>query len=121
MRKSIQLVGKCTGMLTGVGSCAFWTFAMWTPTPPLPLIGFAFFVAMLMAIIGIIAIIASYHGHGIALIVLFFASFFPIGLFMLDEPSWMRVIGFLNLGYLIAGLVAWRMPLTTEESGSSVS
>ncbi len=121
MRKSIQLVGKCTGMLTGVGSCAFWTIAMWTPTPPLPLIGFAFFVAMLMATIAIIAVIASYHGHGIALIVLFFASFFPIGLFMLDEPSWMRVIGFLNLGYLIAGLVAWRMPLTTEESGSSVS
>ena len=121
MRKTIQLVGKYTGMLSGIGSCAAWTFAMWTPTPPLPLIGFAFFVALLMALIGILAAIASFHGHGIALIVLFFASFFPIGLFMLDEPSWMRVIGFLNLGYLIAGLVAWRLPLTTEESGSSVS
>lgn len=121
MRKTIQLVGKCTGMLTGVGSCAFWTFAMWTPTPPLPLIGFAFFVAMLMAAIAILAVIASYHGHGIALIVLFFASFFPIGLFMLDEPSWMWMIGFLNLGYLIAGLVAWRIPPAGENSGPSAS
>ena len=110
MREVIQLVGKVTGVVSGVGACASWTVAMWTPTPALPLSGMAFAVALLMAMLAIIAVIASVHGHGITLIVLFFASFFPVGLFLLEIPSWVRIIGVLNLGYLIAGLVAWRMP-----------
>lgn len=119
MRKTVQIVGKFTGVLSGIGACAFWSIAMWTPTPPVPLSGMAFFVAMLMAILAIIAAIAAYHGHGIVLIVVFFTSFFPIGVFLLGLPSWMRVIGVLNLGYLIAGLVAWRMPQSDAMSESS--
>ena len=119
MRETIQLVGKFTGLVSGVGVCASWTVAMWTPTPPLPLSGVAFFVALLMVILAIIAVIASIHGHGITLIVLFFASFFPIGYFLLGVPGWMWVIGVLNTGYLIAGLVAWRMPYAIEGSQSS--
>ena len=92
---------------------------MWTPSPALPLSGMAFAVALLMAMLAIIAVIASVHGHGITLIVLFFASFFPIGLFLLGIPGWVRVIGVLNLGYLIAGLVAWRIPRAIERSESS--
>jgi hypothetical protein len=92
---------------------------MWAPTPALPLSGVAFAVALLMAMLAIIAVIASVHGHGRTLIVLFFASFFPIGLFLLGIPGWMRVIGILNVGYLIAGLVAWRMPRVIERSESS--
>ncbi len=119
MRETIQFIGKFTGVVSGVGACAAWTVAMWTPTPSLPLFGVAFFVALLMAMLAIIAVIASIHGHGITLIVLFFASFFPIGLFLLGVPGWVRVIGVLNLGYLIAGLVAWRMPHAIEKSESS--
>jgi hypothetical protein len=92
---------------------------MWTPTPALPLSGMAFAVALLMAMLAIIAVIASVHGHGITLIVLFFASFFPIGFFLLGIPGWVRVIGVLNLGYLIAGLVAWQIPRAIERSESS--
>ena len=119
MRESIQFVGKITGVVSGVGACASWTVAMWTPSPPVPLSGVAFFVALLMAMLAIIAVIASLQGHGITLVVLFFASFFPIGLFLFGVPGWMWVIGVLNVGYLIAGLVAWRMPRTKEGSESS--
>ena len=119
MREAIQLVGKITGVVSGVGACASWTVAIWTPTPVLPLSGVAFAVALLMSMLAIIVVIASVHGHGITLIVLFFASFFPIGLFLLGVPGWVRVIGVLNLGYLIAGLVAWRMPCASERSESS--
>ena len=114
MREVIQLVGKFIGVVSGVGACASWTVAMWTSTPALPLSGMAFAVALLMAMLAIIAVIASLHGHGITLIVLFFASFFPIGLFLLGMPGWVRVIGVLNVGYLIAGLVAWRIPRASE-------
>jgi len=72
-----------------------------------------------LVMLATIAVIASIHGHGITLIVLFFASFFPIGLFLLGVPGWMWVIGVLNVGYLIAGLVAWRMPHVIERSESS--
>jgi hypothetical protein len=89
---------------------------MWAPTSALPLSGLAFAVALLMAMLAIIAVIASIHGHGITLIVVFFASFFPIGFHLLGNPDWVRVIGVLNLGYLIAGLVAWRMPRAIERS-----
>ena len=119
MREIIQLVGKITGVVSGVGACASWIVAMWTPNPPLPLSGVAFFVALLMAILAILAVIASIHGHGVALIVLFFASFFPIGYFLLGVPGWISVIGVLNIGYLIAGLVAWRMPHAVVKSESS--
>jgi len=119
MRELIRFVGKITGVVSGVGACACWTVAMWTPSPPVPLSGVAFVVAMLMTLLAIIAIIASLKGHGVTLVVLFFASFFPIGLFLLGAPSWMRAIGVLNLGYLIAGLVAWRIPRTNERSETS--
>ena len=114
MRKAIQLVAKFTGIVSGAGACACWIVAMWIPSPALPLSGMAFAVALFMAMLAIIAVIASAHGHGITLIILFFASFFPIGMFLLNIPGWVRVIGILNLGYLIAGLVAWRMPHTIE-------
>jgi len=119
MREAIQLVGKSTGVVSGVGACVSWTVAMWTPTPALPLSGIAFAIALFMMVLAIMTVIASVHGHGITLIVLFFASFFPIGLYLLGVPSWVRVIGVLNLGYLIAGLVVWRMPHAIERSESS--
>ena len=119
MKEIVQLVGKFTGVLSGFGACASWTLAMWIPTPPLPLTGIAFFVALLMVLLAIMAVIASIKGHGIMLIVLFFASFFPIGYFLLGVPGWMWVIGALNLGYLVAGLVAWRIPWMNERSEPS--
>ena len=107
--------------MSGFESCAAWNVAMWKPLPALPLTGVAFIVAMLLMIFAILAVIASVHGHGITLLVLFFASFFPIGLYLLEDPDWVRVIGFLNLGYLIAGLVAWRMPQSIETINSADS
>ena len=110
MREIIQFAGKITGIVTGVAVCACWMFALWVPQPELPLSSMSFAVALLMTMLAIIAVNASVRSHGITLIVLFFASFFPIGMYLLGLPGWVRVIGVLNLGYLIAGLIAWRMP-----------
>jgi hypothetical protein len=110
MREIIQFAGKITGIVSGAAVCACWMFALWVPQPELPLSSMSFTVALLMAMLAIIAVNASLRGHGVTLIVLFFASFFPIGMYLLQIPGWIRVIGILNLGYLIAGLIAWRMP-----------
>ena len=119
MTKIIQIIGKFTGIVSGVGASALWLFGMWSPTPPLALAGVSFLVALLMSMFAILTVIASIRGHGMVLIVLFFASFFPIGYFMLALPGWVSVIGLLNLGYLIAGLVAWRFPSPIERPNSS--
>ena len=110
MRSIIQLIGKSIGIISGVSACAAWMVEMWSPTPALHLSGFGFAVALMMAALAGVAVLAAYHGHGITLIVLFFASFFPIGLFLIGEAGGLGVIGFLNMGYLISGLAAWLVP-----------
>ncbi len=114
MRAMIQLIGKTIGIASGLGACVAWTVEMWAPTPTLHLSGFGFAVALMMAMLAGIAIHAAFHSHGITLIVLFFASFFPIGLFLIGEAGWLGVIGFLNIGYLISGLIAWSTPRLVE-------
>ena len=89
---------------------------MWSPTPALHLSGFGFAVALMMAMLAGIAVLAAFHGHGVTLIVLFFASFFPIGLFLMGEANWVGVIGILNLGYLFSGLIAWRLPVINTQN-----
>ena len=89
---------------------------MWSPTPALHLSGFGFAVALMMAMLAGIAVLAAFHGHGVTLIVLFFASFFPIGLFLMGEAGWVGVIGILNLGYLLSGLIAWRLPVVSTQN-----
>ena len=117
MREKIQLFGKVIGMASGIGACVAWMVAMWSPTPALHLSGFGFAVALMMAMLAAIAVIAAYHGHGVTLIVLFFASFFPIGLFLMGEAGWVGLIGILNLGYLLSGLIAWRVAVAARTEG----
>lgn len=114
MRRTIQLIGRIIGMISGSGAYVAWMYAMWAPTPALHLSGFGFAVALMMAMLAAIAVVAAFRGHGVTLIVLFFASFFPIGLFLMGEADWVGVIGYLNLGYLLSGLVAWRIPITSQ-------
>lgn len=116
MREKIQLIGKTIGMISGSAACLAWMVAMWSPTPALHLSGFGFAVALMMAMLAGIAVLAAFHGHGVTLIVLFFASFFPIGLFLMGEAGWVGVIGILNLGYLLSGLMAWRLPVVSTQN-----
>ena len=116
MREKIQLIGKAIGMVSGSAACVAWMVAMWSPTPALHLSGFGFAVALMMAMLAGIAVFAAFEGHGVTLIVLFFASFFPIGLFLIGEAGWVGLIGILNLGYLLSGLIAWRLPIVTAPS-----
>ncbi|MFT5134827.1 MAG: hypothetical protein ACI9SC_003309 [Gammaproteobacteria bacterium] len=119
MKKAIQLLAKLIGIIAGSGTCASWMLAILKPVPAFPLTGIAFVVALLMIIFAILAVIASVHGHGIMLVVLFFCSFLPIGLYLLGDPDWVRVIGFLNFGYLIAGVLIWALAYHAESVESS--
>jgi hypothetical protein len=114
VRKIIQLIAKTIGVTSGSATCVCWVLVIWFPLPELPLTGIAFIGALLMIMFSILAVIASVHGHGRVLILLFAASFFPIGLYLIGDPDWVRVIGILNFGYIIAGVVAWAVPPESE-------
>ena len=108
MWNMIQLAGKAIGTVAGALACAMWITALWAPEPTLPLTGASFVTAIVMSFLAIFAVIASFKGHGVVLLVLFFASFFPVGVYLLSVDHWLRWMGICNLGYLLAGLMLWQ-------------
>ena len=59
MRDLSYIIGQITGVLSGVGVCLLWNFAMWGPTSILSLSGTSFSGAFIMSILAIVAVIAS--------------------------------------------------------------
>jgi hypothetical protein len=117
LRGLTYIIGQLTGALSGIGVCALWNFAMWGPTSILSLSGTSFSGAFVMSILAIVAVIASVRGHNILLLLIFFASFFPIGYFFLIESHWLSWTGVLNLGYLLGAVLMWqtRKPAVTDQ------
>ena len=78
--------------------------AIWFPTPGLTLSAASLVVALVMIMVALFAVIASFNAHGGVLLFLFLAAFFPVGLYMFGLSGWYRLIGVFNLGFLLSGL-----------------
>lgn len=107
MRRALYLAGRAVGVVCGAGVAAGWVMAMWFPEAGLPLSGMPLVVALMMLLLAIIGVIASVHGHAIVLVLVFVASFLPVGFHLLGLPNWFRWIGWLNVGFVLAGLLVW--------------
>jgi hypothetical protein len=107
LANALNMAGRALGAMCGVAIAAAWAVAIWFPEAGLPLAGITVVVALLMLLLAVVGIIASVHGHALVLIVVFSASFVPVGLMLLDLDNWFRWIGGLNLGFLLAGLLVW--------------
>jgi len=99
--KAAQIIG----VISGLSGCLLWLLTIGDPASTFSFSTASFAVVFVMILISIIAIIASIKGHGTMLIVLFAVSFFPIGLYVIAIPHWLRWVGLVNIGYLIAGLL----------------
>ena len=108
-----RLIGQLAGITSGAGTCLLWNYAMWGPTSVLSLSGTSFSGAFVMSIFAIVTVIASLNAHSKVLFLMFFVSFCPIGFFFLTEAHWLRFIGMLNLGYLVAALLTINEHKTT--------
>ena len=62
-------------------------------------------VVFLMILSALLVIIASIKKNSTALLVMFFIAFLPVGLYVIAIPHWIRWIGLVDLGYLVAGLL----------------
>ncbi len=100
--------GRLTGVVAGSVSCLLWIAALWDPTSPFSFSPASMLVVFLMIVTGVLVVIASLKGNSTMLLVLFFVSFLPIGLYVIGIPHWIRWVGLANTGFLVAGLLLRR-------------
>ena len=104
--KAVEYAGRGLGALSGAIVSVLWMVALWVPSAGFALTGINFVVALLMAMLALFAVIASVRGHALVLVVLFVASFLPVGLALADADHWMSWVARLNVCYLLAaGLI----------------
>ena len=120
LRTLSQYAGKIIGAASGVAACGLWLWALGTPQPSFSFSGVSIAIAILMMLIAIFAVIASVRGHGVALVVMFIMSFFPVGAYLFGIPHWLRWIGVTDLGFLVAGLMIWYSSPKTAAHQASV-
>lgn len=102
--------GRLIGVISGAVSCVLWMAALWDPGSPFSFKPASMLVVFLMILIAILAVIASIKGNSTILLILFFISFLPIGLYVIGVPHWIRWVGLTNTGYLLAGLLFRNKP-----------
>jgi hypothetical protein len=107
MLKLVNTFGRALGALCGALLAVAWAFALWVPTAGLTLVGVSVVTALLLTVLALFAVIASLRGHPTVLVLLFLASFFPVGAFLMGTDHWLRWSGWVDLGLLAAAVVLW--------------
>jgi len=119
MRRIWSIAGRALGMLAGSFTTALWVTLIWVPFGDLSLDGIGVAVGAMMALFGLVAAIASWHGHATVVFFCFVASFFGVGSFALNVDNWFRIFGVLDLLLLAASAMIWYSAKTTaKETGS---
>jgi hypothetical protein len=104
------------GALAGGVLALLWVYAIWFPSGGLTLAGPSIIVAGLMALLAIFGAIASSKGHSTVLLLIFIASFLPVGGYLLGVDHWLRWLGALDLMLLLAAGLIWWGARTGEPS-----
>ena len=61
----------------------------------------------MFAVFALFATIASVRGHATVVVLLFLASFFPVGASLIRIEHWLRIVGWLDVGLLVASVLLW--------------
>lgn len=107
LAKVANALGRALGAVSGAVLSVCWAFAMWVPTQGVALTGISFVVSLLMAVLALFGAIAAVRGHFIVVILVFLASFFPVGVALITADHWLQWIGRLDLVLLAAGVLLW--------------
>ena len=118
MLKALNAFGRALRALCGAVLSVAWVFALWVPEARLTLSGVSVVVALLLAIFAVFATIASLRGHAVVMVLLFLASFFPIGAYLMPADHWLRWVGWVDLGLLLAAVLIWTTRRAAPASAS---
>jgi ABC-type glycerol-3-phosphate transport system permease component len=105
--KAINWLGRAVGVACSAALAGVWAFVLWVPAAGLTVTGISVVTALLLIVLAVVAGVAAFHGHALLLALLFLASFFPIGAFLLPTDHWLRWVGWLDLGLLVAAVLIW--------------
>lgn len=112
MLNVLHLLGRGLGAFCGGALAAGWAYALWVPAAGVALadesvVGGAsvVFVSLLMIALALFAAIGSWRGHFTVVTLAFVASFLPVGLSLLPSADWVRWLGYLDVGLLVAALL----------------
>ena len=104
----LHVLGRAIGALCGGALALGWAYALWVPTQGVALAGASVvLVALLMAALALFAAIAAWRGHPTVVMLVFLASFFPVGLSLLTSEHWLKWLGYLDVGLIVAALLIW--------------
>ena len=109
MHKVLNTIARWLGALCGAALAAVWAFALWVPAAGLNIVGVSVVVALMPCAFGLFAVIASVRGHAGVVVLLFLASFFPVGTlgFALTREHWFYWVAWLDIGLLVAAVPMW--------------
>ena len=107
MRHTVNTIGRALGALCGAALAVIWAFTFWVPAAGLTLQGTSAIGALMFTVFALFATIASVRGHATVVVLLFLASFFPVGASLIRIDHWLRIIGWLDVGLLVAAVLLW--------------
>ncbi len=107
MRNTVNTIARALGALCGAALAVIWVFTLWVPAAGLTLSGVSVVVALMLTAFALFASIASLRGHATVVVLLFLGSFFPIGASLLRVDHWLRIVGWLDVGLLVASALLW--------------
>jgi hypothetical protein len=108
MGRAVNRIARALGALCGAALAVIWAFVLWVPAAGLTtLSGVSVVVALMLTAFALFAAIASLRGHATVVVLLFLASFFPIGASLIRVDHWLRVVGWLDVGLLVAAALLW--------------
>jgi ABC-type glycerol-3-phosphate transport system permease component len=105
--KAINLFGRGLGLVCAASLAAAWAFVLWVPAAGLTVSGISVVTALLLVALAVFAGIAAVYGHALVIALLFLASFFPVGAFLLPTDHWLKWVGWIDLGLLVAAVLIW--------------
>jgi hypothetical protein len=117
IRNTVHTIGRGLGALCGAALTVIWAFAFWVPTAGMTLPGISVVGALMFTVFALFAAIASFRGHATVVVLLFLASFFPVGASLIRIDHWLRIVGWLDIGLLVSSALLW----LTRARGQPVS
>jgi hypothetical protein len=112
----MRTAGRVLATCAALGAITLWAmFLFRNPYAP-PAEGRALTFGGLMMLSAVVSLGAAIAGAHLAMYLLFFVSFFPVGLYIMSGPGLFAAIGWLNLGYLAGAILVHRAILTAKKN-----
>ena len=112
----MRVAGRILGICAALGAIVLWAmFLFRNPYAP-PAEGRALTFGGLMMFSAVISLGAAMLAAHLAMYLLFFVSFFPVGLYIMAGPGLFSAIGWMNLAYLAGAVLVHRSLLTAKKN-----